>query len=86
MSLGREQRLGISLMYPTAVNGISELHGTLGHYAFPCAERVAERLLTVPVHPWMSPRDRERVGQLSRISSRPKPSRWRPHAPVTPLR
>ena len=83
---GREQRLGISLMYPTAVNGISELRGTVGQCAFPSAERVAERLLTVPVHPWIGPRDRER---LSRLLSTPpihgaKPVT--PHAHVTPSR
>ena len=83
---GREQRLGISLMYPTAVNGISELRGTVGQCACPSAERVAERLLTVPVHPWIGPRDRER---LSRLLSTPpihgtKPVT--PHAHVTPSR
>ena len=83
---GHEQRLGISLMYPTAVNGISELRGTVGQCAFPSAERVAERLLTVPVHPWIGPRDRER---LSRLLSTPpihgtKPVT--PHAHVTPSR
>jgi dTDP-4-amino-4,6-dideoxygalactose transaminase len=65
---GREQRLGISLMYPTAVNGISELRGTAGQGACPSAERVAERLLTVPVHPWIGPRDRERLARLLSMS------------------
>ena len=73
-------------MYPTAVNGISELRGTVGQCACPSAERVAERLLTVPVHPWIGPRDRER---LSRLLSTPpihgtKPVT--PHAHVTPSR
>jgi dTDP-4-amino-4,6-dideoxygalactose transaminase len=86
VSVGREQRLGISLMYPTAVNGISELRGTLGLQVFPNAERVAERLLTVPVHPWMTPRDRERVGQLllNQLATGTKPVT--PHAHVTPSR
>ena len=86
VSVSREQRLGLSLMYPTAVNGILELHGTLGRYAFPCAERVAERLLTVPVHPWMSPRDRERVGQLLSNQLATGTKTMTPHAHVTPLR
>ena len=53
---------------------------------FRAAERVAERLLTVPVHPWMSPRDRERVGQLlsNPLATGTKP--MTPHAHVTPLR
>jgi perosamine synthetase len=84
--VGREQRLGISLMYPTAVNGISELGGTVGRHAFPAAERVAERLLTVPVHPWIGPRDRERLARLLSSQAvrgaKPIPS----HAHVTPSR
>lgn len=84
--VGREQRLGISLMYPTAVNGISELRSTLGQRTFPSAERVAERLLTVPVHPWIGEADRERLARL--LSSQPvrgtKP--MTPHAHVTPSR
>jgi perosamine synthetase len=86
VSVGREQRLGISLMYPTAVNGIPALRGTLGQQSFPSAERVAERLLTVPVHPWVSRRDRERVERL--LSHQPvtgtKP--MTPHAQATPSR
>ncbi len=73
-------------MYPTAVNGISELHATLGRQAFPCAERVAERLLTVPVHPWMSSRDLERVGELlsNQLATGAKP--MTPHVHMTPSR
>jgi dTDP-4-amino-4,6-dideoxygalactose transaminase len=83
---GREQRLGVSVMYPTAINGISELRDTLGQHAFPCAERVAERLLTVPVHPWIGSRDRERLERL--LSGRPVPGAKpvTPHAQPTPSR
>ncbi len=86
VSVGREQRLGVSLMYPTAVNGISELRGTLGRHAFSSAERVAERLLTVPVHPWISRRDRERVERL--LSNQPVTgtTSMTPQARVTPSR
>jgi dTDP-4-amino-4,6-dideoxygalactose transaminase len=84
--VGREQRLGISLMYPTAVNGISELRGTLGRQAFPYAERVAERLLTVPVHPWMSQRDREQVGRLLARQLATGTTPMTPHAHATPSR
>lgn len=84
--VSREERLGISLMYPTAVNGISELRETLGQYAFPSAEDVAERLLTVPVHPWMSSRDRDRVGQLLSNQLARGATSMTPHAHVTPSR
>jgi dTDP-4-amino-4,6-dideoxygalactose transaminase len=86
VSVGREQRLGISLMYPTAVNGIAELRETQGRHAFPSAERVAERLLTIPVHPWMSPRDRERVGQLLSNQLASGTNSITSHAHVTPSR
>jgi len=79
----REQRLGISLMYPTAVNGISALRTTLGQHAFPVAERVAERLLTVPVHPWIGQRDRERLERLLSSQSVRGAKPMTPHAQVT---
>lgn len=82
---GREQRLGISLMYPSAINGIAELRDTLGRQPFPAAERVAERLLTVPVHPWINSRDRERLEQVlvnQTMGSKP----MTPHAHATPSR
>jgi perosamine synthetase len=86
VSVGREHRLGISLMYPTAVNGIAQLRSTVGQHAFPSAERVAERLLTIPVHPWIGARDRERLVRL--LSSQPTPAAKpiAPHPHVTPSR
>lgn len=51
---GRRAGLGIVPMYPTALSGIEELAATLGAHAYPRAEAVAERLLTVPVHPLVS--------------------------------
>jgi perosamine synthetase len=86
VSVGREQRLGISIMYPTAVNGIAALRETLGRQSFPSAERVAERLLTVPVHPWLSPRDRERVEHLLSHQPATRSNPMTPQAHVTPSR
>jgi dTDP-4-amino-4,6-dideoxygalactose transaminase len=83
---GLDQRLGISLMYPTAVNGISELRGTAAHRACPSAERVAERLLTVPVHPWIGPRDRERLARLLSMSPIHGTKPIASHAHPTPSR
>jgi perosamine synthetase len=49
--------LGFSLMYPTAVSAIPELHSHIDRRRFPHAERVAECLLTLPVHPLVSDDD-----------------------------
>jgi dTDP-4-amino-4,6-dideoxygalactose transaminase len=54
---GRREGLGFSLMYPAAVTGIPELQGRLAGGPCPVAEEIAERLLTVPVHPLVSAED-----------------------------
>ena len=51
---GRREGLGIVPMYPSALNGIPALAGLIGQNRYPGAEAVAERLLTVPVHPLVS--------------------------------
>jgi dTDP-4-amino-4,6-dideoxygalactose transaminase len=51
---GRRAGLGIVPMYPSALNGIPALSALLGGDRYPGAEAVAERLLTVPVHPLVS--------------------------------
>jgi len=58
----------------------------VGQHAFPSAEHVAERLLTIPVHPWIGARDRERLIRL--LSSQPTPAAKpiAPHPHVTPSR
>ena len=48
---GRRAGLGLVPMYPSALNGIPQLSALLGGNRYPGAEAVAERLLTVPVHP-----------------------------------
>ena len=61
---GRKARLGIGLMYPGAITAIPELHGRLGGIRCPVAEDLAERLLTIPVHPLMSAADRQAIVRL----------------------
>ncbi len=51
---GRRAGLGLVPMYPTALNGIAALAQLIGRKRYPGAEAVAERLLTVPVHPLVS--------------------------------
>ncbi len=63
---GRRAGLGIVPMYPSALNGIPELAAVIGGRRYPGAEAVAERLLTVPVHPLVS--DKE-VAAIKRLLS-----------------
>ena len=57
-------RLGISAMYPTSVGAIAQLAGRLDEYHFPRAERVARTLVTLPTHPLVKTRDRERISDV----------------------
>jgi dTDP-4-amino-4,6-dideoxygalactose transaminase len=57
--LSRKHGLGISALYPTAIQFIPELQGKLTKTTFPIASMVAERLVTLPVHPLVRQEDRE---------------------------
>jgi perosamine synthetase len=69
----RRRRLGFSLMYPAAVNRIPELQDRLGARSYPNANGVAERLLTIPVHPFVSNRDERAIVAFLRTSLQPQP-------------
>ena len=56
--------LGISGMYPAAVHQIAELRARFQTAAYPEADRVAASLVTLPTHPLVSDKDRERVCRL----------------------
>jgi dTDP-4-amino-4,6-dideoxygalactose transaminase len=53
--------LGISGMYPTSVGAIPQLQGRLCRTRFDRAERLAESLVTLPTHPMVSDKDRQRI-------------------------
>jgi dTDP-4-amino-4,6-dideoxygalactose transaminase len=56
-ALGQSRGLGISPAYPTPVHEIQELKHAFAGQHFPSAQRVAERLLTLPTHHWLERRD-----------------------------
>lgn len=56
--------LGIMLTYPDAVNGIERLKSQLGSEKFPGAKKLAQEILTLPVHPFLSRRDKARVNAV----------------------
>lgn len=55
--MSRKKGLGLSAMYPTAVNEIEEIKAEFKGETYPSAKEISEKLLTVPVHPLLSDRD-----------------------------
>jgi perosamine synthetase len=53
--------LGVSPMYPDSVNRIDDLRDEFGEARFPGAERIAQRLMTLPTHVIVRERDRDRI-------------------------
>jgi hypothetical protein len=51
-------------MYPTSVNRIAAIQERFRGRSFPVAEAIAERLLTLPTHGYVSSRDRSRIRDL----------------------
>jgi dTDP-4-amino-4,6-dideoxygalactose transaminase len=64
--LGESKKLGLgmSLMYPSAVNGIEEIRDRFIGGSYPGAEAVAERLFALPTHCLLSETDKEAVIDL----------------------
>ncbi len=63
-SVSQRRGLGISLMYPTAIDEIEEIKTVLNGRRFPSATKIAETLLTLPTHHLVSERDRAAVCEL----------------------
>jgi len=56
--------LGLARTYPDAISSIEELRQQFTDQDFPHARRAAQELLTLPVHGFVSPRDRARIIRL----------------------
>ena len=59
-----EKGLGIAAVYPEALTGVAALQGALLGGPAPQAEQVAQQLLSLPVHPYVTNRDLQRVAEL----------------------
>lgn len=59
----RSQRdgLGLSVAYPTPINEIPEICAAFNGECFPSARRVADHLLTIPIHQWLSEQDKHAI-------------------------
>jgi len=62
-SLSQRQGLGLSIAYPTPVNEIPEMGVAFNGHRFPSARRVAEHLLTIPTHHWLSENDKRAIAE-----------------------
>jgi perosamine synthetase len=63
-SLSGIRGLGVSRMYPTAINEIEEIRKYFAGKSFPSASRVAEGLLALPTHQFLSEADKEGICKL----------------------
>jgi dTDP-4-amino-4,6-dideoxygalactose transaminase len=67
----RERGLGLSAGYPSPVSEIPELRALFAGTRFRVARDVADRLLTVPTHHWLSARDKEAIADCVRAAAGP---------------
>jgi perosamine synthetase len=63
-ALSQKRGLGLSVAYPSPINEIPEIASTFGGQRFPGARQVADRLLTLPTHHWLSMNDKRAIADL----------------------
>ncbi len=56
--------LGITQMYPFPINDVPQIAHRFARAAFPVARFVADRLVTIPLHKWVSDKDRDEMARL----------------------
>jgi perosamine synthetase len=62
----QKRGLGLSAGYPTAVSDIPDIPFSCNARQFPSARRVAQNLLTLPTHHWLSEKDKSAIADLCR--------------------
>jgi dTDP-4-amino-4,6-dideoxygalactose transaminase len=60
--------LGVSLAYPTPINEIPDIRAAFNGARFPAARRVADSLLTLPTHHWLSEADKRAIVEVCQES------------------
>jgi dTDP-4-amino-4,6-dideoxygalactose transaminase len=68
--------LGLSVAYPVPLNEIPELQEQFRGQHFPFAHRVADTLLTLPTHHWLSARDKQAIVECVAKASSPVGTPW----------
>ena len=64
LSQSEQHGLGIMPTYPDAINGTKELRGIFTGQKFPMAKQYSQKLITFPVHPYVSQNDRTKIAAL----------------------
>ncbi len=68
-----EMGLGIAGTYPDSVDRIPELQNHFATFHYPSAKKNAEMLLTLPIHPYITSNDIDRIAELLRSEEWPIP-------------
>lgn len=63
-SLSKSRGLGLSAGYPSPISDIPQVRSVMRPQQFPAARRVADHLVTIPTHQWVSERDRRAIADL----------------------
>ena len=72
-SLSQQRGLGMSLAYPTPINEIPEISPMFDGKRFPSARRVADHILTIPTHQWLSEKDKRAIAECVEPAPAPVP-------------
>ena len=56
--------LGIMFTYPDSIDGIRELKANFKGQDFPMAKELANNLITLPIHPFVSQKDKAQIAAL----------------------
>jgi len=62
-AMSQARGLGLGVAYPTPINEIPEIRFSAHGQRFPAAKTVAERLLTIPTHHWLSEDDKRAIAE-----------------------
>jgi perosamine synthetase len=62
----QKRGLGLSAGYPTPVSDIPDIRLSFNAKQFPSARRVAQNLLTLPTHHWLSEKDKRAIADVCR--------------------
>jgi dTDP-4-amino-4,6-dideoxygalactose transaminase len=63
-SISQKQGLGLSILYPTAINDIREIKSMFNGKSFSSAKKMAETLLTLPTHHFVLEKDKKNICEL----------------------
>jgi len=64
MKQSEQKGFGIMPTYPDSINGIQELKSHFLRQKFPIAKQYSQKLITFPVHPYVSQKDRTKIATV----------------------